>query len=156
MKKSRSGKKRNPLKALRPALDNVVLYSAHCFDEMQVIGIKTPSVHKAIFNMQHKWNIMLLTFCIDANGHEYADVRVPDLPISNSKTAQELCDPISAQMIAKLNPKQFICSGWYATLTDKFDLMAHRELIIDLFRQGGAFDREVCNLAWSLRPESEK
>lgn len=154
--KSRKNKKRNPLKALRPALDNVVLYSAHCFDEMQVIGIKSPAVHKAIFNMQHKWNIMLLTFCDDGHGNQYADTRVPDLPVCKSKKAQELCDPISEKMIRNHNPKHFVCSGWYAVLTDKFDLMRHREMIIDLFRQAGAFDRQVCNLAWSMRPEEEK
>lgn len=156
MKKPRKNKKRNLLKGLRPALDNVVLYSAHCFDEMQIIGIKTRAIHKAIFNQNHKWQIMLLTFCVDDEGNQYADTFLPDIPICNSKEAQNICDPISAKMIKSLNSKHFICSGWYAVLNGKIDLEAAREDIIKLFADAGAYDREICNLAWNMRPENEK
>ena len=153
--KTRKNKKRNMLKGLRPALENVVLYSAHCFDEMQVIGIKTPAVHKAIFSQEHKFNIMLLTFCND--GHTtWADTFIPDIPVCKSREAQAIADPISDKMIAAHNPKHFISSGWYCVLTNKIDLKAMESDIIELFRQAGAFDRVICDLAWSMRPENEK
>tara|TARA_R110000850_G_scaffold11976_4_gene40722 strand:- start:6746 stop:7213 length:468 start_codon:yes stop_codon:yes gene_type:complete len=154
--KNRKNKKRNMLKGLRPALENVVLYSAHCFDEMQVKGIRSPAVHKAIFNQNHSWQIMLLTFCVDGNGKKYSDMFIPDIPVCNSKEAQLICDPISEKMISKLNPKHFICSGWYAVLSDKIDLNVMLPDIKEMFYAAGAFDRNICNLAWSMRPESEK
>ena len=153
MKKPR--KKRNLLKGLRPALENVAIYSAHCLEEMQVIGIKNRSVHEAIFNQEHKWQIMLLTFC--NNGVDtWWDSFVPNIPICNSKDAQLVCDPESDKMIAALNPKHFVCSGWYAVLTNKIDLKAMELDIVDMFRLAGAFDRDICNLAWSMRDDSEK
>ena len=153
--KSRKNKKRNLLKSLQPALENVIIYSAHCFDQMQVKGIATPAVHQAIFNQNHKWQIMLLTFCNDG-ALTWVDTFMPTIPICNSKAAQLVCDPISDKMIAELNPKHFICSGWYAVLTDKIDLLAMKADIVEMFRGAGAFDRNVCNLAWSMRPENEK
>ena len=153
--KSRKGKKRNPLKALQPALDNVVLYSAHCFDEMQIIGIKNRAIHQAIFNQAHKFNIMLLTFCSDG-ASQWVDTFIPSLPPCKSKEAQDICDPISAKMIAAHNPKHFICSAWYCTLTDKIDLKGMEQDIIELFKSAGAFDRQICGLAWNMRPENEK
>jgi hypothetical protein len=154
-KKPRTGKKRNMLKALQPSLENVVIYSAHCFDEMQVKGITSPAVHKAIFNQEHKWQIMLLTFCNDGV-KQWADTFMPVMPVCKSDAAQYICDPISEKMISELNPKHFISSGWYCVLTDKIDLKAMEKDIINMFLEAGAADRQVCNLAWSLRPDSEK
>ena len=154
-KKPRTGKKRNYLKALQPALENVIIYSAHCYDEMQVIGVKSPAVHKAIFNQEHKWQIMLLTFCNDGV-KQWADTFMPVIPVCKSDKAQAICDPISDKMIASLNPKHLVCSGWVAVLTDKIDLPAMKDDIVDRFRIDGAFDRDICNLAWSRRPDSEK
>ena len=154
--KSRKNKKRNLLKSLQPALENVIIYSAHCFDQMQVKGIASPAVHQAIFNQNHKWQIMLLTFCVDARGEPYVDFKLPFIPICKSKEAQLICDPISDKMISKLNPKQFISSGWVAVLTDKIDLIAMLPDLKKMFFEAGAFDRNVCNLAWSMRPENEK
>ena len=153
--KNRKNKKRNLMKSLQPALENVVLYSAHCFDEMQVKRVKSPAIHKAIFNQNHKFNIMLLTFCNDGRT-TWADTFMPDIPPCKSREAQDICDPISDKMIAALNPKHFVCSGWYCVLTDKIDLKAMESDIIEMFRQAGAFDRTICNLAWAMRPENEK
>ena len=154
-KKPRTGKKRNHLKALQPALNNVVLYSGHCWENMQIIGIKNRSIHEAIFSQNHKFNIMLLVFCSDGVKN-WVDTFIPDIPPCKSGEAQSIADPISDSMISKINPKYFLSSGWYCVLTDRIDLKAMEGDIIKLFADAGAFNREVCNLAWSLRPDSEK
>ena len=143
------------LKGLRPALSNVVLYSGHCWDRMQVIGVKTPAIHEAIFRGEYKWQIMLLTFCGDGV-KTWVDTFMPEIPICNSKQAQAIADPISAKMIEGVNPKHFISAGWYCVLNEKIDLKAMESDIVELFADAGAFDRAVCNLAWSMKNEAEK
>jgi hypothetical protein len=154
--KNRKNKKRNMSKGLQPALDNVVLYSAHCFEEMQIIGVTHPVIKKAIFNQNHKWQIALLVFCDDGVSKPWVDFFMPEIPICKAKELQEICDPITTKMIDKVNTKHFVGSGWYCVLTDKIDLFAMKDDIIELFRSSGALDRQICNLAWGLRPESEK
>jgi hypothetical protein len=86
-------------------------------------------------------------------------VKTKYLPYPEFKTSDEISIILEKEIFDycnQQNQKHLISPGYFMVPSIGVDLFAQRSEIIDRFEHWGAFDKNVCDIAWALKADTKR
>lgn len=155
-------KKHNPNKnkakvfqqAYRENLHEVWLAGGHCLKETECEGVVSDEHLNYILSHKQQWTVLIFAFC-ENDIAPYVKSKL--IPYPDFKTQDEVCGLIEKEIFDFCNlqqQKHLISPGYFMVPSIEVDLDSQRSAIADRFEAWGAFDRNICDIAWACKGEN--
>ena len=133
-------------------LHQVWIAGGHCCHEHEIGMLPSIPMTMEILNTKQQWTALLLAFAISPDGTPYLKSEIWAFPQHQTKEQlQHEVMPLLNALADSIPANQLISPGYFLVPTLHVDLIEAKEQIIERFRQWGAWDTQLCNLAWFIR-----
>lgn len=138
--------------AFRENLNQVWFAGGHCLTQVECEGVISDEHASYLLSKKQQWTVLIFAFC-ENDLQRYTKVKALP-PFTTFITKDEIAKEIEKEIFEfcnQQNQKHLISPGYFMSPSIDVDLFAIRNDIIDRFAAWGAFDHNICDIAWGCK-----